>query len=96
MSAPLKLYGISNLVTAAIVYTLRLLPYHSCRYDGFIDQYQFLFRDEQERGAAIVASLNAKRQDLVPAYDFRRALFRLHEDFRKAQRANGNRNGGAL
>lgn len=95
---PPKFFATPNIVTAAILYVLHgdKMPYACCRYDGFIDQYQFMFRDEQERGRALVASLNAKQNDLVPAFRFRKALFHLHADFRRAQQINGNRNGGEL
>jgi len=93
-----KLFAAPNILTAAILYVLyrKELPYVGCRYDGFIDQYQFVFSDKRDQGRALLAQLRDNRENLVPARSFQRALHHLHLDFRKAQRANGNRNGGAL
>lgn len=95
---PPKFFATPNIVTAAILYVLHgdKMPYACCRYDGFLDRYQFLFRDDKERGPSLTASLNERQNDLVPAARFRKALFHLHADFRREQQANGNRNGGAL
>jgi hypothetical protein len=94
-----ELFGISNLFNASILYTLYRgrAEYAGCRYDGFLDQYQFLFRDPKNHCPALIALIKADRQNTkVPARSFQGALAKLSEDFRNAQRANGNRNGGRL
>jgi hypothetical protein len=92
-----KIFAAPNILTAAILYVLyrKELRYVGCRYDGFIDEYQFWFRDEADFGPTAMTQLRSKHDNLVPAQSFQRALHRLHLDFRQEQRRVGNP-GGAL
>ena len=94
---PLKVFSVSEIVTAAIILVLhkRELPYVGCRYFFDVDEYRFLFRDEHAQGAALLAAVRRSGDPLVRAREFRVALKRVHWDFRQEQKRVGNPNSAA-
>lgn len=81
-------FATHNICDASILKVLypKQLKYLGVRYDGFAGIYWFDFDDPTNAGPSALSRVKSTLDILVPARGFRRALIRLHEDFKDAQR----------
>ena len=86
------MFAISEILTASVLYVLhrKQLKYSCCTYNPASNRYEFLFVDKSNIGPSLVEQVKLQHDPLVPARSFRRALTRLHCDFRDEQKRVGN------